>query len=323
MPLESQLVQAEPCTLDYTPTVNVTAGQVIQVPGSRAGIPASDIAANQLGAVTVAGIFRVAKSTATAFLKGGRVYWNHAANNATFKPVNGRDFYVGTAIADAAQTDTTVLVSLNTLPVADIDLPRDAVLSVLVGTVAAGGFGYPQPFGGAQALSLTATNEAQKVDMLSVDRRAVSANAIAEFVIRLGANGSTNAVDLSVGVANGTHASDADAIAEHLLFHVDGGALDLFAQSKDGTTTVAAIDTTKDLTAGSAVANRCELWIDMRDPADVQLYVDGVNVLPDTVFRLDAATGPLGLLVHWEKSASAATAGPIYIDRGLLRTAEE
>ncbi len=79
----------------------------------------------------------------------------------------------------------------------------------------------------------------------------------------------------------------------------------------------------KDVTAGSAVANRFELWIDMRDPADVQLYVDGVNVLPDTVFKLDAATGPLGLLVHLEKSSSTATAGPVYVDRAILRTAED
>ena len=323
MPLEATMVQGEPCTLDYTPLANVTAGQVIQIPGGRAGIPASDIEAGRMGAVNVSGIFRVAKTTAAAILKGGRLFWDHSANVATFKPVNDRDFEIGTAIADAALTDTTVLVNLNVKQSVEIDLLRDAALTVLVGTAAFGGFGNPQPSGGAQAISLTATNEAQKVDILSVDRRAVSANAIAEFVVRLGANGSTNAVDFNVGVANGTHASDADSIPEHVLFHVDGGALDLFAQSKDGTTTVAAADTTKDVTAGSAVANRAELWIDTRDPADVQLYVDGVNVLPESVFRLDAATGPLGLLIHLEKSASAATAGPVYIDRAIMRTAED
>jgi hypothetical protein len=77
-----------------------------------------------------------------------------------------------------------------------------------------------------------------------------------------------------------------------------------------------------DITAGAAVANRVEFWIDMRNPADIQLYVDGVNVLPSSVFKLDAATGPIGLLAHVEKTSGTATAGPVYIDRGIMRTSE-
>ena len=121
-------------------------------------------------------------------------------------------------------------------------------------------------------------------------------------------------------MANGTSTTDADAVTEHVLFHVDGGALDILAQSKDGTTTVTATDTTIDITAGSAVANRFEFWIDARDPADIQLYINGVNVLPASVFKLDAGTGPIGLLAHLEKTSGTATAGPVYIDRATLRT---
>ena len=140
--------------------------------------------------------------------------------------------------------------------------------------------------------------------------------------MRLGANGSTSDVDINIGVANATHATDADSITESVFFHIDGGSLNILAESDDGTTEVAATDTTVDITAGSAVANRVEFWIDMRNPADIQLYVDGVNVLPSSVFTLAAATGPVGLLAHVEKTSGTATAGPVYIDRGILRTSE-
>ena len=53
--------------------------------------------------------------------------------------------------------------------------------------------------------------------MLSVDRRSVSSKGIAEFTVRLGANGSSNAVDINVGLANGTSTTDADAVTEHVF----------------------------------------------------------------------------------------------------------
>jgi hypothetical protein len=45
----------------------------------------------------------------------------------------------------------------------------------------------------------------------------------------------------------------------------------------------------------------------MRNPADVQIYIDGVLVLGATVFNVNAATGPLFLLVHVEKTSSTDT----------------
>ncbi len=54
-----------------------------------------------------------------------------------------------------------------------------------------------------------------------------------------------------------------------------------------------------------------------------RVYVDGVLVLPDSVFTLSAGTGPLGLLAHLEKTTGTATAGPVYIDRLVCRTMEQ
>lgn len=272
---------------------------------------------------TTSGVVTITKSTGIVILDGGRVYWDHSANAATYKKVNDRDFYLGRAVGDAQSADSTLNVNLNVDPPYDIDLLRDGALSVPTGTQALGGFGFPKVFGGSLSLELTATNEAQCIDLFSVDRVAVAANPIAEFIIRIAANGSTSAVDLNVGLANGTSTTDADAIAESAFFHIDGGSTAINAESDDGTTEVAATDTTTTFTAGTAVANRKEFWIDARNPADLQYYVDGVNVLPSTVFVLSAATGPLGLLVHLEKTSSTATAGPVYIDAARLRIAEQ
>lgn len=308
--------------LDYTPELAITAGEVTQLADGRAGVPNSDIAASVQDALQVEGIFIVAKTTGINFLDGGRVFWDHSANKAHFRKVNDRDFYIGRAFGDAASAATTMKVILNVNPPADIDIVRDPVLSVPTGTQAVGGFGYPKPLGGANQIELTATSEAQCIDMLSVDRFALSANAIVEAVIRIPVNGSGAAVDFNIGVANDTDTADADVITESCFFHIDGAALDIKAESDDGTTEVNATDTNVDATAGSAVANRLEFWMDMRNPADIQLYIDGVNVLPDTVFTLAAAAGPLGLLAHLEKTTGTTTA-KFVIDRFQARFAQK
>lgn len=310
------------CVADITAAAAYDAGQVVQCADGQAAVYPSDVASGKLGHPAKEGIFTVLKTASIAILDGGRVYWDHSANTATYKPVNDKDFYIGTAVGDAAGSDTTVKVNLNNVQAPSIDMVRDAVLSVPTGTQAVGAFGYPKPLGGAFQLDLSATSEAQCVDMLSVDRVAIASNPIAEFIFRPATNGSTSAVDFSIGLANGTSTTDADAITEHVLIHIDGGSTAINAQSKDGTTTVTATDTTKVISAGSAVANRTEVWLDARDPADVQVYIDGVNVLTSTTFTLGAGTGPVGILAHLEKTTGTAT-GSFIIDRMALRTMEQ
>lgn len=312
-------------TADYTPVAAVSAGQVVQLSDGRAGVVCTDLVADELGSVHTDGIFTVAKTTSMVLLEGGRVFWDASANKAHFRTVNDKDFYIGTVAEDAASADTTVKVNLNKQQSNTLDLLNGPVLSVATGTAVAGsaGFDLPKKFGGSASMRITATSEVQCVDLLSVDRVDPASNPIAEFIVRVAANGSTSDVDFNLGLANGTSTSDADAVTEHVYFHIDGGSTNILAQSKDGTTTVAAADTTVDLSAGSAVANRNEFWIDMRDPDDIQLYIDGVLVLAATAFDLGAAVGPLGLLVHLEKATGTATAGPVYVDRAVCRTMDQ
>lgn len=253
-------------------------------------------------------------------LDGGRVYWDHSANLAHFKKVNDRDFYLGRAVGDSSAG--AVVVDLNSNPPPDIDMFRDAALVVPVGTQAVGGFGFPKVLGGARSIELTSTSEAQKIDMLSVDGFAKGANAIVEMVFRIADDGAGTAADLSLGIASATHATDASSITNRLFFHTDANALDIFAESSDGSTTVALTDTTINYAEGSAVANRVECWIDFRNPADPQLYIDGVNVLPSSVFNVDAFAGPWFLLAHLEKTSSADVYRAI-IDRFEARFAEQ
>lgn len=299
--------------IDFTAPAAITGGEVFEIQGGRASVCPVDLASGATGATQVCGVYRMQKTANVAMLRGLPAYWDHSANKVHFKKVNDRDFEIGHVAADAAATDTEVDVVLNVPTRWDIDALRDACLCVPTGTQAVGGFGFPKVLGGALSIELTATNEAQCIDIFSVDRFAVGANAIVQAIFRPAANGSTNAVDFNIGVANATSTTDGDAIPESVFVHIDGGALTVLAESDDGTTEVSATDTTKVIVEGSAVANRTEVWFDLRNPADVQIYVDGVNVLTSTVFNINAATGPLGLLAHLEKSSSTAT-GRFVID---------
>src|SRR4029079_11311487 len=102
-----------------------------------------------------------------AFLAGDDVFWDYSADQAIAWPSADRDFYVGTAASDAVGVASKVLVNLNARPAYQIDLLRDPFVPAPIGTVAAGGFGYPRMFGGLLQLLLSSTNEAQKVDALS------------------------------------------------------------------------------------------------------------------------------------------------------------
>ena len=300
---EAELYQGDECVLDYTADAAISGGEVLQLRDGRAGVIPYDVANGEKGGAQTEGIYRVTKTAGVVILDGGRVYWDHSANAATYKTANDRDFYLGTAVGDAASADTEMLVNLNVKPVYLLDALTSPATTATSGTAAAEGFGRPKRVGGSLKFLLTSTNEAQKVDLLSNHGFAVGANAICEAIINVVSDGSGSAVDASIGLANGTHASDADSITESLFVHLDANNANINLESDDGTTEVAATDTTVDYTEGTPF----EVWFDLRNPADIQVYINGANVLPSSVFKLDAATGPLKQLVHVEKTSSTDT----------------
>lgn len=289
----------------FTSLGSYSVGQVIQLANGEAAF-FEDRAASSGDPTTVRrrGVITVLKTSGIVILKGGEVWWDHSANVANYKKVSDRDFFVGTAAADATSTSTELDVILNQKPVWDIDISRDTFDTVYVGTQGLNTMGVFRR-GGAHKFILSSTNEAQKMDIFSRDRFAVGANAIIEACFTVNNDGAGSNTDVSIGVSNGTHASDFETVAEFVVLHLDGAATAINLASDDGTTDVNPTDTTLTYTEGSAVANRVYLWIDMRDPADVQCYVNGALALDGTAFNVNAATGPFGLIAHIEKSSSA------------------
>lgn len=318
---EATKYQDSGSVIDYTPDAAVSGGEVTQLADGRAAVLPVDLASGELGAAEAVGIWSVTKAANIAFLKGTDVFWDHSANAATYKPVSDRDFWLGTAAEDTAASASEVKVNFNVAAQYKVDLNRDGFKSVLAGTAAAGGFGYPVELGGTTVFELTATNEAQKVDLLSVQGFAPGANWIAEGKFRVISDGAGTAADLSLGVASGTNATDADSIAESAFVHLNANDTNIYAESDDGTNEVAATDTTIDYTEGSDAANEVEFWIDGRDPSSVKFYVNGAQVLAATTFNMSAAAGPLFLLAHLEKTISTDTY-KIAVDKLRVRTGQ-
>lgn len=300
--------------IDWTADATYSNGDVIQLRDGRAAVVSQDCVVDDVIGVYVEGVFRFLKTASIVLLEGGRLFWDHSANKAHFKSVNDRDFLLGSIQADAASADTTVDAALNVMPVYTVDL-ENGFRSLPVMTTL--GSALTLPNGDGVQLVIGAANEAQKVDALSYDGFATGAKAIVETRITIVDGDGSTAADFNVGIASATHATDADSIAKHLFCHIDGNSANINFQSKDGTTTVAAADSTVDYAAGTAF----EVWFDMRNSADVQVYVDGVLVLGSTVFDVSASASTWKLLAHLEKTATTDT-GNIAVDWLRARLAQ-
>ncbi len=322
---EADLYQNGDDVLDYTAVAAVTGGQVVQLADGRAGVIPTDLDAAALGSASAEGIYTVTKAASQVWIDGAPIYWDHSANAATCIPpltTGDKDFYLGVAVGDVASATTTGKVNLNVAGRYIYDVHRDGGDTAIVKTVV-GSTTVEVPNvisrGGSIDAYFGTTAEAQKVDILSKRSFPVNSNWILEAVVEVVTNADADVADLSVGVANGTHASDADSITESCFFHFDMGAdLNLDAESDDGTTEVAATDTTIDWAVGTPI----HLVIDGRDETDIQMYVNGVLVLGSTVFTLAAATGPLKALFHLEKSSNDSP-GTVQLDMLRVRIANE
>ncbi len=288
--------------IGFTAAGTEAAGDVLQLPDGRAGVIAGLKAplAGERRAAQVRGVVTLQKTASINILKGGRVFWDRSANKAHFRPESG-DFYIGFAVADSLAAATTVDVMLNEKPEYLIDFDGGPSEVLWTAGVTNGEGVTPATISARTKLSFDAVAEAAMAALYPAETRfhaPVADGPIFEARVAVYDKGDNAALDINFGLANGTHATDADSIAESVFFHLDGAALDINAESDDGSTEVAAVDTTVDAVDDTYF----EVWIDCRDLTDIQLYIDGVNVLPATVFKLDAAAGPVFPLFHLEKT---------------------
>jgi predicted RecA/RadA family phage recombinase len=315
MTAEATTYHDESSVIVTVPSAGYSGGEVIQLPDGRAGVVESlrALVSGEKASVKVQGQVKLLKTASIVIVQGGEVKWDHSANTATIPVLtDDKDFIVGVAVADAASGDATVTVDLNVRSHAIISLTRAGFTNVPVLTA---GTPYGKQLGAAFYAGFSATAEAQKEDLLSDRSFPINANWILEAIVTVLTNADADVGDLNVGVANATHASDADSITESVFAHFDMGAdLNLDAESDDGTTEVNATDTTVDWAVGTPV----HIVFDGRDHTDIQLYVNGVNRLPATVFTLAAGTGPLKALFHLEKSSNDSP-GEVRLDKLEVR----
>lgn len=278
--------------------------EIQQAPSGKAGIhdSATSVSSGNYYYLRTAGQATCTKTNGFNALKGNRAYWDHSANAVNYKKVNDRDFYMGRFSEDATNSALSCVVDLNADPAYDLDIARDPFDTVMVGTQ---GFNTMGVFrrGGAHKFLVSSTNEAQKMDIVTKDGFALGANAIIEFAVEVVSDGAGTVVDVSIGAANATDSDNADDITDSLFMHLDANNTAIRFESDDGTTDVPATDSTITYTEGT----RFEVWMDMRNPASVVMYVNGTQVLSGTTFNINASVATWYLMAHVEKSAAADT----------------
>lgn len=103
-------------SIDYTPTADVTGGDIITLSDSMmVGVAKVDIPANTLGALAVTGVFEFPKTAApgSAIPMGSRCVWNPNTSLAFASdsaPVGMT--MLGWCVRDAGDDDTTVRIRL-------------------------------------------------------------------------------------------------------------------------------------------------------------------------------------------------------------------
>jgi len=95
----------EGASIDYTPSSDVSAGDVI-VQEDLVGVAKDDIAADELGALAVGGVYFVKKDETEAFAAGQLIYWDVADDNVTDDADSGTNKLFGKAVLAAIAADT-------------------------------------------------------------------------------------------------------------------------------------------------------------------------------------------------------------------------
>jgi predicted RecA/RadA family phage recombinase len=99
-------------TIDYTPSSAVAVGAVVAVGSVGVGVAVRPIAANELGALAVEGVFEFPKATGagTALTFGAKVYWD--ATNSVVTTTSSGNTLAGYVVVAAGTADAVVRVKL-------------------------------------------------------------------------------------------------------------------------------------------------------------------------------------------------------------------
>ncbi len=318
MPVEMSHLKGDEYA-DHVAVAAVSPGQVIQLADGRAAFHPSNntLAAGDSGGFQVEGVVEVIKTAGIVLLDGGDAYWDVSANKVHFRPEAGTpDFFVGTVVGDCTSASTTARINLNERGRYIIDLEKGGEWAPEETL----GLGVTFLPGGGTKLAFDAVAEAAQAALVSVHSVPVNAGPIFEARVAVFAIGDDAALDIDVGLATGSHATDFESVTNFAVIHLDGNALDINVMSDDGTTDVAAVDST----INAVDDTYFEVWIDCRVPAAVQIYVNGVDAVPDgtTLVLTAAATAAVKAVAMMEKTSND-TVGELRVSRMRVRTSGE
>jgi predicted RecA/RadA family phage recombinase len=96
--------------IDHTPGSALASGDVV-VQVDLVGVVLRPLAAGELGALAVDGIFDFTKNTGVAYTVGTILYWDDTNNVVTTTATGNKQ--IGKVVRAAATTDTTVRVRLS------------------------------------------------------------------------------------------------------------------------------------------------------------------------------------------------------------------
>ncbi len=210
---------------------------------------------------------------------------------------------------------------LGDYPVAGTALTESPWTKVETGTAGTPSVSSSDEANGVLRFAFTAHAEAQAA-VLYMQNAPFDIDQNPIFEVRVSIARADVGVDINIGLASDTHATDFDAIAQYIAFHIDGGSTRIRAQSEDGATTIAAIYTAFDHN-GSDIF---KLKIDLTDTSDAKLYIDledgdgWQRVLSGTTFDMSNYSGTLTPIVHAEKASGTGLAN---IDVDWIRVRSE
>jgi hypothetical protein len=301
---------------------SVSAWEIQQMPDGRAGYRKSSNGASSADSTSwqTTDQVTVTKKTDVVIVNGSKLWWDQTNNWATpVPPYSGSSFYLGTANVPATSTNegveasasVTVGVNINEFPRDEIDLSKGPWTDE-----ATNGLGVTNLSAGFQLAfdAVTEVAQAAKYSLHTVPstRPGVFACDVAVFD-----KGDNAALDMDIGIATGSHATDFSSVTSFVAIHFDGNDLSIKAHSDDDVTPVAPVDSTLDAVDDTIF----HLEIDYRSRADVRIYIDGVRICSDTTFALKSS-GEVRPVAMIEKTSDDTTAD-IRIFNPTLRMMEQ
>lgn len=257
-------------------------GTVLELPDGRVGVTVDEYRTGDTIYAYMAGRYRSAKLPEDTFHRGSMCYWSPADLKARSFLEQGT-FPVGSVYSDSIVGAETVDYWLNEIPRTEASLRAG-----LWGEIDNDGIMMARP-GGSVLFGTTGANRLETAAIYSF--RSVQVFPKGMYVDFIGLIETLGASDIvfNVGITDELNVNGWDLSTYRASCRFAAPSLEMFCQSNDIMNNVSPQPTGFIATPGQAFF----VWIDARNLADVQFFVNGSRVLGDTPFSLAGAASHL------------------------------